>query len=141
MSARLKPEIRNLRLWRGGILLAAAVVSFTFSGCASRWEMGQVAGRITYQGQPLPEGTVMFVPETGLASAGGIRPDGTYRLFTRSPWDGTVVGKHKVCVAPPFEASSPNYPKFSGKYQSQETSGWEVEVKSGENTFDFDIPG
>jgi hypothetical protein len=141
MSASLNLEIRNLRLWRCGILFAATVGSLTVSGCGSRWEMGQVAGSITYKGQPLPEGTVMFVPEKGLASAGGIRPDGTYRLFTKRPWDGAVVGKHKVCVAPPFEASSPNYPKFSGKYQSQETSGWEVEVKSGENTFDFDIPG
>jgi len=119
---------------------ALAVVSAELAGCGQRFEMGQVSGRVTHRGQPLPEGTVMFVPEAGLGAAGGIHPDGTYRVLTKRPFDGATVGKHKVCVMPPFQPQTAGYPAFDRKYQDAETSGFEFEVKAGENVFDIDLP-
>jgi hypothetical protein len=115
-------------------------VVLALAGCGQRFAMGQVKGRITYQGKPLPEGTVMFVPQTGFAAAGGIRPDGTYRLLTKKPGDGAVVGHHKVCIKPPFRPETSGYPNYDKKYWDAETSGFEVDVKGGENEFDFDLP-
>jgi hypothetical protein len=110
------------------------------AGCSKRFEMGQVTGRVTYQGKPLPEGNVMFVPDNGFAAAGGINPDGTYRLLTKKPFDGATVGHHKVCVMPPF-VPPPGYPAFNLKYQDAETSGFEFIVKGGEeNVCDIDLP-
>jgi hypothetical protein len=101
--------------------------------------MAQVSGRVTLRGEPLPEGMVMFVPQAGLAAGGGIQPDGTYRLFTRKPFDGAVIGKYKVCVMKPFQPKAAGYPGFATKYSDAETSGFEVDVQPGENRFDFDL--
>ncbi len=122
-------------------MCAIVVLLIALCGCGQRFEMGQVSGRVTYRGKPLPEGTVMFVPENGLGAAGGIRPDGTYRVLTKRPFDGATVGRHKVCVMPPFQPQTPGYPAIDLKYQDAESSGFEFEVKGGvENVFDIDLP-
>jgi hypothetical protein len=121
--------------------LALAVVAILSAGCARDFEFAQVRGTVTYEGKPLPEGTVLFVPSgSGIASAGTIQPDGTYRLLSRKVGDGAVVGHQKVAVVPPYEPQTPDYPKFPLKYQDAETSGFEIEVrKDVENVFDIDL--
>jgi hypothetical protein len=135
-KTRTKPASITLRRLTLAALIAS---SAALGGCGGRFEMGQVSGRVTYRGQPLPEGTVMFVPEVGLGAAGGIRPDGTYRVLTKRPFDGATVGKHKVCVMPPFQPQTAGYPAFDRKYQDAETSGLVFEVKTGENVCNIDL--
>ncbi len=132
------PRHRPNNLLRLG-LVQVAVLSAVLAGCGQRFEMGQVSGHVTYRGQPLPEGTVMFVPQVGLGAAGGIHPDGSYRVLTKRPFDGATVGKHKVCVMPPFQPQAAGYPAFDRKYQNAETSGFVFEVKAGVNVFDIDL--
>jgi hypothetical protein len=123
--------MRNARVW----LVVLAVPLFV--SCGRSFPMAEVSGRVTYKGRPLPEGTIMFVPQTGFAAAGTIGPDGTYRLVSGKPGDGAVIGRHKVAVIPPYQPQSRDYPKFPLKYQDAETSGLVAEVKEGQNTLDF----
>lgn len=54
-----------------------------------------VAGRVTYQGQPLPEGQIRFIPIEGTKapiSAASIS-DGEYSIDSRG---GVPVGTHKI---------------------------------------------
>ncbi len=81
----------------------------------------------------------MFVPQAGLTAGGGIHPDGTYRVFTKCPFDGAVIGRHKVCVIPPLQPRTAGYPQFDSKYQSPEMSGLKFDVKAGQNVFDIDL--
>jgi hypothetical protein len=129
-------------------------LGFVFSlmlvvGCGPKGDMATapVKGKVTYNGAPLPSGTVMFVPEQGPAATGEIRPDGTYSLGTYGTNDGAVLGNHKVSITAIAdmgdmlpEAQSPTPPPLvPQKYLSHESSGLVVEVKSGTNEVDFDL--
>ena len=68
-------------------------------GCGSGLpERGKVTGKVTFNGKPVPEGTVTFYPQTGRSASGRIQPDGTYTLTTFDEGDGAIVGSHEVTI-------------------------------------------
>jgi hypothetical protein len=85
-----------------GLLL---LCSFLLSGCSSG--KAKVTGKVTSNNQPLPGGTIVFVPEAEGASGGGSAPiiDGEYTLTS------SVPGKMKVYVVLP---SGPPVPVIRG---------------------------
>ncbi|NLF06672.1 MAG: hypothetical protein GX594_01660 [Pirellulaceae bacterium] len=122
-----------------------------FAGCGpSRPATAPVHGRVTYQGKPVVEGTIIFHPEKGRQSIGEIAPDGTYKLTTFEPGDGALLGKHRVSIEArritetilPNGAYGP--PKVEWlvpeKYSRLDGSTLTAEVKPGDNTIDFDLP-
>jgi hypothetical protein len=86
------PRATRVRWHRIGWTLLCLLLG----GCASR---GTVSGKITYQGQPLPSGTVLFVPENGPAVTGVIT-DGRYEVR------GVVRGPAKIGVQTPDAVAS-----------------------------------
>jgi hypothetical protein len=120
------------------------------AGCGSdRPKTAVVKGKVTFNGKPVPHGTVLFVPVTpGTSATGEIGPDGTYSLTTFKKGDGALLGKHKVVVvamdekpgAPPVEGYLPP-PIVPDKYSSPGTTDLEAEVREGENKMDFDLKG
>lgn len=136
------------------------------SGCGPRGpETAEVAGKVTYGGQPVPEGTITFYPERGRPASGRIRADGSYRLTTFAEGDGALLGRHTVTIEAVRFAGAPE-PKsmeeevaraLEGKgrghsppkpewlvpqrYSQRGTSGLEAEVKPGCNSINFDLPG
>lgn len=81
-------------------LLTIVIIAFILaaSGCSSGLDLGQVTGRVTIQGKPVPSGVIMFYPENGPTAVGEIRADGTYTLSTIKPGDGAIVGLHRVTI-------------------------------------------
>ena len=62
-----------------------------------------VSGTITYKGEPVPRGTVNFLPEAGTEirpASGEIQPDGSYKLTTQTPGDGAMAGKYNASAKP-----------------------------------------
>ncbi len=59
-----------------------------------------VTGKVTLDGQPLPNVNVAFFPsDSKLPSSGGVADSqGVYKLTTASGTAGAVAGKHKVAV-------------------------------------------
>jgi hypothetical protein len=110
-------------------------------GCGSagppRPALNPVKGKVTLgTGVPLAFGTIAFEPAGGRAfrCSGKIGPDGTFELETGSE-KGATAGKYSVSVIlPPNKRKS--VPK---KYQSDEISGGEVEVISGDNDLDIKL--
>ena len=110
-------------------------------GCGSsgpaRPALNPVKGKVTLAtGAPLAFGTIAFEPAGGRAfrCSGKIGPDGTFELETGSE-KGATAGKYKVSVGvPPNKRNS--VPK---KFQSDDTSGIEVEVVSGDNDLDIKL--
>jgi len=59
-------------------------------GCGSG--KGTVSGKVSYQGKPVPAGTVSFIPETGSPVISPIAEDGTYTIRN------IAAGKVKITV-------------------------------------------
>jgi hypothetical protein len=65
--------------------------------------MGRVWGVVTYKGEPVEMGEVLFVPDSakgnkGVPSMGTIQKDGSYVMSTQEPGDGAIAGYHKVGI-------------------------------------------
>ena len=73
-----------LTLTVAGIL---CVLGCSDDGLAKRYH---VTGKVTYNGQPLKKGTIVFVPTDpeGRGATGDIGEDGTYTLTTQVPARG-----------------------------------------------------
>ena len=80
------------------VLLIAVLTVAT--GCGSKISRCVLSGVVTSDGQPVPVGTVQFIPENpdptlGVAGSSADIKDGTYTL---TPETGLVQGKYKVRV-------------------------------------------
>src|SRR5262249_17280259 len=86
-----------VRLVAVGLLGLAAAGT---AGCDNgRPKTAVVKGKVTFNGKPVPHGTVLFVPVVpGTTATGAIAPDGSYSLTTFKKGDGAVLGKHKVAI-------------------------------------------
>jgi hypothetical protein len=111
--------------------------------------MARVTGKVTYQGKPVPKGTIAFVPVAagGRNATGLIAPDGTYRLQTEEPNDGAQLGEYRVSISAradevlDYTPPVPIPPKRLApeKYENPENSGLKATVVRGSNVFDFDL--
>ena len=103
----------------------------------ARPALNSVKGKVTLAtGAPLAFGIISFEPGGGRAfrCSGKIGPDGTFELETGAE-KGATAGKYKVSVnLPPNKKNS--VPK---KFQSDDTSGIEVEIVSGDNDLDIKL--
>jgi hypothetical protein len=126
---------------RGGIILGLAG---WLCGCgSSNPPTYPVTGKVTFNGAPLPTGSVLLTPVGGGPSAqAAIQPDGTYAVWTFVEGDGAIPGKHHVLIAAakdngPDAATTPLIPD---KY-STFNSGLQVEVKETDNVANFELTG
>jgi hypothetical protein len=118
-------------------------------GCDKTDPRFEIAGMVTFNGQPLDHGNIMFVPvPPGPTQVSAMIEKGKYHIGKDQ---GLAAGKYRVAVsstdgATPVDPSAPPGP--SGNFASKELipakfnqdSTVEVEVKPGENKFDFTIP-
>ena len=152
-----------------GVLIGCSLMHF--AGCGGGGDgftgpRGQVSGKVTFGGEPVPEGsTVIFQTGEGKSylASGIVKADGNYEL----QYDGqsSLPGvKYLVQVTPPAGAAGGGAPVdpmkmdlamtdvkqakktaklastvFPSKYFSSLTSGLSFEVNEGENTADFDL--
>lgn len=145
---------------RQTIVLIASLL--LLAGCGTRGpKLGMVAGKVTMDGQPLPEVIVTFVPaEGGVSSSGLTNQDGVY-LLSCSLGQGAVVGQHRVYVQskPPNapgdslvpDEDDPSYrpdpyasvraPVFEEKLPARYNTNSELvrEVKPGKNMIDLEL--
>jgi hypothetical protein len=136
------------------------------AGCGGP-KIAPVRGRVTVNGQPVPDGKIRFIPEHGRPAIGSIAADGTYTLTTNKPGDGALVGTHRVSImATKVGPGSFGEPKsreeelellkkrhptkwlvagkvewlVPEKYSRPETSGLTATVEDKKNEINFDIP-
>jgi hypothetical protein len=126
-------------------LIAASLIA----GCSGRDpnlpEVARVKGIVMFEGKPLPEGEVHFVPEDPQANpaSGMINEDGTFELSTYERYDGATVGKHKVTIniPPHLDGSIPDPPiQLPKRYGNPDETPLSVEVESRKtNEFELTI--
>lgn len=136
-------------------IVALAVAAALAVGCSEsdRLETAPVTGQVTYNGKPVPTGSVMFVPEDGGPSATGeIDTEGYYTLQTYEEGDGAIPGRHKVVVTALQSAGGSGLPEDSidglagmesiipDKYSSHKNTDLVFTVEADkENTIDLKL--
>src|SRR5262245_54721186 len=129
----------------GRLSLLALTAALAAAGCGGGPRTAAVRGTVTYQGKPVPNGTVTFVPAAGPHATGEIGPDGSYTLTTVRAGDGAVPGAYKVVIVAlqdmagrlPEDRTPLPPPIVPTKYTSIATTDLTAEVREGENTIDF----
>lgn len=145
------------------------VVFFTVAlaslpGCGPRYPATvSVCGRVTWQGEPVPEGRIAFWPADGRPALGEIEPDGSYTLTSFHRGDGAVVGLYQVTIKAtrihfdgstagidtpglegPADGRPPGTPRIEWlvppQYEDRATTPLTAEVRRGTNVIDFELP-
>ncbi|MEX0728487.1 MAG: hypothetical protein WEB58_04925 [Planctomycetaceae bacterium] len=128
----------------------AALATVTLSGCGdSGPERASISGQVTFDGQPVEDGTISFVPagDTQGPVSGDRIVNGTYTI----PADkGPVIGSHKVEIKATRKTGEkiPAVPPATGemevtedyipaKYNTETTLT--ADVVGGENKKDFTL--
>ena len=137
------------------------------SGCGSDkpvdpGKQATISGSVTIDGKPIATGSnvVYYCSELSATAAGMVDSLGKFTLKPADPKIGIPVGRYEVMVTPPQKVAptvgTDEYQKMmmsggttgvksddgSGipqKFQAFDTSKISLEVKSGPNTFDFDL--
>jgi len=125
--------------------LAALLVGVVGCGPANGLNLARVSGKVTYMGEPIKNGTVIFEPDeakgtSGPQAIGTITSDGSYILSSESAGDGAVVGYHKVGVlgletSPVSEKAMPTPDEDPLKYlQAKTQAGLEAAKNARKST-------
>ena len=110
--------------------------------------LATVRGTVTFNGEPVDHGQVVFSP-TGEAGGppaiGEINSDGAFRMKT-AEFDGAAVGRHKVTVHSrrplrPEEEKSLIVPELliPDRYASEIDTPLSFQVEPGDNQFDIEL--
>lgn len=115
------------------VLLALAV------GCGERHPpVAPVAGVVTYEGQPVTGGRVLFLPlGGGKQGLGTINADGSFRLSTYLTHDGALVGTHRALLV---DATLPKGKNESATFKRSKNAPLVVEGGK-ENQLVIELPG
>jgi hypothetical protein len=128
------------------LIIAAALTA----GCGSKDGTMQVTGVVTdAAGSPIQceGGSVLFQPATsgenaaGKHATGGVNPDGTFTMMTRTPGDGMQPGQYKVVLQlwKNYDKQELAVPK---KYGDASTTPLEATVDGDHTHFEFKVePG
>ena len=103
-------------------------------------DLAPVTGTVTMDGQPLPGASISFVSEAGAqASFGGTNETGKYELRYSGPHRGATIGPNTVQIS--TATNNPVGPDWKDPIPEKYNKKTElkVEVKPGQNTFDFDL--
>jgi hypothetical protein len=107
-------------------------------GCGP--SLSNVDGTVTYKGEKVKGGMLIFSPTAGEPAAATVKEDGTFTLKTGTS-AGAIAGKSSVSYSPPSGEASTD-PKKEGKpspYAGLVVKTPSVEIKSGKNTFSIEL--
>jgi hypothetical protein len=121
----------------GSALLAALAIA----GCGGNADLAIVHGKVTLDGQPLPDAFVVFAPTSkGTTSYGKTDASGQYEMMFSDAEKGAWIGENLVRINTGDVASGGKaWPKerVPVVYNTQTTL--KATVQRGDNTFDFEL--
>ena len=118
-------------------LMLAGLFCLSAVGCGNSYDLVPVSGKITVDGEPLANASVIFQPteaEPGSPSSVAVTDaQGQYTLktATANPQDGAVPGPHRVTLSAVTKAPQ------SGEAPAEEAT---LPKKAAEANLTFDVP-
>jgi hypothetical protein len=133
----------------GGIMIALTCVCMV-GGCSSRPATVLVSGSVRYEGQPLTNGEIRFLPMEGTAAPtnGSRVVAGRYAVVARG---GLLPGTYRVEIlsrattgtepAMPEEGEGPPQPpvRIPARYNSESMLEAEIRAEPREQSIDYDL--
>jgi hypothetical protein len=135
------------------VCVGVALLSAT-AGCGrGDSEMIPIRGEVLFEGKPLAEGQVVYLPKTpqsGRQASGPVKPDGTFEMTTQKAKDGVAFGEYDIVVfgyGTDPSSDAPSREAFEGqrnrkrpssipeRYSARETSGLSDSVTSEHEGF------
>ncbi len=128
--------MRSARLWFVFVCLSILL------GCSDGQNLGSVTGKVTFEGNPLPNAKIVFRPEDGRVSTAKTDANGEYRLMYTKDQFGAEIGAHTVIITTgELETTAKGErvipEKLPHKYNKR--SELKEEVKAGGNVIDFKL--
>lgn len=121
-------------------------------GCGNGLDTVPVEGVVTFKGDPVPKIAVAFMPKDGKGqiAEGTTDAEGKFKLQTREPGDGAIVGDYLIAFRyvpdevpemPGFPGAKPVVSPLPKKYGDSARSGVTANVVSdaSKNVFNFDL--
>ena len=122
---------------------AALLVATLVCGCSHGPKLYPVSGAVTFDGAPVAEGDILFLPvDTALAPEPGTIKDGKYALQAREGKKRVEIRASKIQPGGAKGAGGEPVPEeyLPRIYNSESTLSAEVK-SSGENKIDFPLAG
>jgi hypothetical protein len=131
-------------------MVLSAVITALLAGCGSgNPATYAVTGKVTYQGKPVKNAGVMFMPSSGRPASSLTDAEGRFTLRTFKDGDGAIGGENVVCIsktmpAPADNTKDPMLKKMISLlptcYATPTTSPLKVTVSAtGPNDFTFNL--
>ena len=133
----MNQRVISANVWSVALFVACLA---TTSGCGSQTAqypaLGKVIGNVSANGQPISGVMVTFQPVAGNRSSfGTTASDGSFELTYVRTILGAEVGEQEVTFQPVLADDG----TFAKVPAGTETKKVRVDVKSGENEFQFDL--
>ncbi|MFH1922280.1 MAG: hypothetical protein ABIP48_20650 [Planctomycetota bacterium] len=130
-----------------GCLVAASAIAVIGCSGSGLPDTVPITGLVTYNGEPVAEAQVSFIPAQGRPASGGTGADGRFKLTTFQLDDGAVLGEHTVTIAKtaptPGQEDDPYAEQISlipEKYGKLQDSPLKATVSAdGPSEFKFDL--
>ena len=105
--------------------------------------LGPVEGTVTYKGQPLEQGEIVFHPEKGRPAHGRIEDGRITQVTTLRSGDGATAGPNRVAIQSVQRSTDINVQSQSlipRRYADPARSGLSAQIKQGEtNELTFEL--
>ena len=145
--------------------LLLMIATLLFCGCKKGPPMGKITGTVTYNGEPLKTGVIVFDVEGARQGRAEVENGKIVKASTYDNNDGISIGKAKISItsyeytqtsAPPVVSrQNPNRPDTGGglssysppkitsnlpqKYANPHISGLSATIEKGENTITLEL--
>jgi hypothetical protein len=128
---------------RGTVALSAALL---LTGCGT--ELGRVTGCVTFRGEALPSGSVLFHAADGNVYSAPLAADGTFAVDGVPPGSARVTVQSHPRVPPALLGrdrttaagrEAARFVRIPARYGQPDRSGLACQVRPGEQTCNFDL--
>ncbi|MBN1395485.1 MAG: hypothetical protein JW959_10715 [Pirellulales bacterium] len=132
------------------IPLSIALFLLATTGCqkSDRAALGKVSGTVSYRGEPVASGTVIFEVRGARTAYGKIDDGKIIEVTTYKPGDGAPLGPARIAVFVPAPEDAPSERVFQRdlykslippKYGDPAASGLTFEIAAGDNNLVLDL--
>jgi hypothetical protein len=124
-----------------------AIVGLAVGCNRSGMDLAPVEGVVTFDGAPVGNAGVMFVPDRGAMAVGITDAEGKFTLKTAN-YPGALIGGHRVSISKDETTAIPQrrgFPLYKitnyipAKYADPALSGLTADVQDDDNHFEFKL--
>jgi hypothetical protein len=127
-----------------GMIIFALLLGCAIIGCKTNYDVVSVKGKVTYDGQPVPDMIVRFEPVVGRPSDSFTADDGSFDMGYTLDRMGVEVDSHKVTViwASPTDAPGAKPTEIQKKVLAnfKEKGPIEVKIEKPQPNFEIKLP-